>query len=496
MERRIKALYIITIAAILAFLGMQAYWLYGRYVFSLAEYEENLARKISQSVEQYNGLRDSAENILDTGDSIGRKMMFPVISLSITRGDTIRTSRRVSIYTYSYHSVLGLDSNVHLTKELREKAVNEVYDHTGHNRKMASDSVHYDASRAKDENETWAAAHNVVTAKDRPFTREGIDSVLNNNGISADIRILQLDSMVWTASIRHPGRFWSRTLSVTIPYSQLEGKVVEINCRINPFEVLPMMWSTLAVVLVITVLLIICLILQFGMVLKLSRLDRMRNSFVTTMIHELKRPISTLKMCVSGIEKEEMMADKDTKRELMSETRNALDILSAYFSKLRDITFNNVEQIPLNLKPVNLHDVFEDVNAALAYPADKSVEIVNNIDPLLEVSGDQTHIVNILNNLVENAVKYSGSYVTVRADAEIINGIVELRISDTGNGIPSGDLRHIFKRFYRGRAGRGDKPGMGLGLAYVKLLVEAHGGEISVKSEVGRGTCFIIRLPQ
>ncbi|MDE6342662.1 MAG: HAMP domain-containing histidine kinase, partial [Muribaculaceae bacterium] len=234
----------------------------------------------------------------------------------------------------------------------------------------------------------------------------------------------------------------------------------------------------------------------FGMVLKLSRLDRMRNSFVTTMIHELKRPISTLKMCVSGIENEEMMADMATKRELMAETRNALDNLSAYFSKLRDITFNNVEQIPLNLKPVNLHDVFEDVKAALVYPADKGVEIVNDIDPSLEVSGDLTHIVNILNNLVENAVKYSGSYVTVRADAGIINGIVELRVSDTGNGIPSGDLRHIFKRFYRGKAGRGEQPGMGLGLAYVKLLVEAHGGEIAVESEEGKGTCFIIRLPQ
>ncbi|MDE6342731.1 MAG: hypothetical protein K2K93_10465, partial [Muribaculaceae bacterium] len=268
MEKRIKALYIITIVAILAFLGMQVYWLYGRYVFSLAEYEGNLVRKISQSTEVYNGLRDSAENILESGDSIGRKMMFPVISLSITRGDTIRTSRRVSIYTYSYHSVLGLDSNVQLTKELREKAVNEVYDHNGQNRRIASDSVHYDASLAKDENETWAAAHNVVAAKDRPFTREGIDSVLRKDGIRADIRILQLDSMVWNKSVRNTGRLWNRELTVTIPYSQLEGKVVDISCRINPFEVLPMMWSTLAVVLVVTVLLIICLILQFGMVLK------------------------------------------------------------------------------------------------------------------------------------------------------------------------------------------------------------------------------------
>ena len=69
-------------------------------------------------------------------------------------------------------------------------------------------------------------------------------------------------------------------------------------------------------------------------------------------------------------------------------------------------------------------------------------------------------------------------------------------VSDNGNGIPSGDIKHIFKRFYRGKASAGEQPGMGLGLAYVKLLVEAHGGEISVESIEGRGTCFTITLPQ
>lgn len=107
-------------------------------------------------------------------------------------------------------------------------------------------------------------------------------------------------------------------LILLLTYSQLEGKVVDISCHINPFDVLPMMWSTLAVVLVITVLLIICLILQFGMVLKLSRLDRMRNSFVTTMIHELKRPLSTLKMCVSGLDNERILADPEIRKEMLA----------------------------------------------------------------------------------------------------------------------------------------------------------------------------------
>ncbi len=461
MDKRIKALYIITILAILLFLGMQVYWLYGRYVFSLAEYERNLIQKISQSVELYNGLRDSADNIFAGGDSVGQKMMFPVISLSISKDDTVRTSRKVSVYTYSYHTILGLDSNVQLTKEMMKKAVNEVYDYTGHNRKMASDSIHYDASRAKDENETWAAAHNIVTAKERPFTREGIDSVLRKNGINADVRIMQLDSMVWNNSVRHDGRLWNSELSVSIPFSQLEGRIVEIKCRINPFEVLPMMWSTLAVVFVITMLLIICLVLQIGTVLRLSRLDKMRNSFITTMIHELKRPISTLKMCVSGLDNERLSDDHAIRKELLTETRNALDNLSAYFSKLRDITFNNNEQIPLNLQSVDIRYLFDNVTEAAVSPSWKTVEIHNEIAPETIVTADKTHLANIMSNLIENAVKYSGAHVEITAQASVNEGMVSLRISDTGLGIPSSDLRRIFQRFYRGKAAGEISPAWG-----------------------------------
>ena len=97
---------------------------------------------------------------------------------------------------------------------------------------------------------------------------------------------------------------------------------------------------------------------------------------------------------------------------------------------------------------------------------------------------------------MENAVKYSGRSVEITATASGIDGYVEIAVSDNGSGISAGDIRHIFKRFYRGKASAGEQPGMGLGLAYVRLLVDAHGGEITVKSVEGEGTCFTIRLPQ
>ena len=497
MEKRIKVLYIITIIAILAFLGMQVYWLYGRYEFSLMEYERTISERIVECVDEYNEIRNkSADHRSDSlHNSSDDNITLPSFSLSQQYAqDTVRTTRTVKILTYRYsaYDLLGIDRGIPLTDELKNQAIALAQSHM----LMPADSVIYDASGAKDENEAWAASRNVQIERRCPFMIEGIDSVLNKVGIKAQINIAKADSMVWRTKVEYHTSVFTPNVSLIVPYSQLEGQTVNIVYAINPIEVLPGMWQTLLISIVMSVLLIVCLILQFSTVLKLSRLDKMRSSFITTMIHELKRPISTLKMCVSCWDNERMMEDKDIKKEILTETRNALDNLSAYFSKLRDITFNNVEQIPLNIQNINLHGLFDAVAAAALLPVGKTVTITNNIDEAIEVSADRSHFYNILNNLMENAVKYSGDSVEITAMATENNGTVKIRIEDTGNGISSGDLKHIFKRFYRGKAAAGDQPGMGLGLAYVKLLVDAHGGDISVESSEGKGTCFTIILPQ
>lgn len=495
MESRIKTLYIITIFAIISFLGMQTYWLYDRYEFSLKEYERNLCERMVQCVDEYNGIRNtmSGGNSDLQGNDDG-EIAIPTFSLSQHYGDTVKTTRTAKIMTYhcSVSELLGLKPGTSLTEGQRNRAIDIIQKR----KTNPVDSVVFDASGAKDENEAWKAAINVRTQRKSPFTAEGIDSLLVKSGIKAFISLADSDTAVWEIKRIYQISAFFPAVTLTVPYSQLEGLTVTFVSKINPFDILPGMWRTLIVSFFISVLLIVCLVLQFSTVLKLSRLDKLRNSFITTMIHELKRPISTLKMCVSGLDNERMMEDKAVKKELLAETRNSLDNLAAYFSKLRDITFNNVEQIPLNIRNINLHDLFDAVDGTVIRPSGKIVTVCNNIAPELIVSADRSHLYNILVNLVENAVKYSGPQVDISAEASRKEGFIELKIRDNGNGIPSADLKHIFKRFYRGKALAGEQPGMGLGLAYVKLLVEAHGGEIYVESVLGAGTCFNIQLPQ
>jgi len=468
----------------MAFLGMQMYWLYGRYEFSLREYEHHTEAVIADVIVEYNKERDKK----GTGD------INTSYSLSHGVDSAGNTSRKVTVSSsFNGRKLLGIDEERNLTDEEKERLAEIVSDSL---QRVEEKKLSIDASTAPSDGAAWAAMRNFELEVQSPFTVQGLDSLLKKENIKAVISLTTTDSIIWKSAMHGHKSFVDPHFQIISPYSELERKAVIIDCKIPTADIIREMGLTLVLAFVLSILLILCLIWQIKTIIRLSRLDNMRNSFITTMIHELKRPISTLKMCVSGLDNKQMVDDPEIRKELLSETRTALDNLSAYFSKLRDITFNNVEQIPLNIQSVNLHDLFDAVAAATIRPSGKDVVVHNEIASDIVVSADRSHFYNILNNLVENAVKYSGDSVEIKASANADKGEVVLSISDNGNGIPSGDLKHIFQRFFRGKASVGEQPGMGLGLAYVKLLVEAHGGEISAESTLGQGTCFTIKLPQ
>lgn len=484
MEKRIRTLYVVTIFAIIAFLGMQAYWLYGRYEFSLLEYEHHTEAVISNAIDEYNKERDKKRS----------GQISSSYSMSHGIDSTGNTSRQVTVSSsFNGRKLLGIEEERNLTDEEMERLAEIVSDSL---QRIEERKISIDASTAPSDGAAWSAMRNFELDVQSPFTVQGLDSLLQKENIKAEISLTTTDSVMWKSAMHGHKSFVNPHFQIISPYSELERKAVIIDCKIPTADVVREMGWTLVLAFVLSIFLILCLIWQITTIVKLSRLDKMRNSFITTMIHELKRPISTLKMCISGLDNKQMVNNPEIRMELLSETRMALDNLSAYFSKLRDITFNNVEQIPLNIQSVNLHDLFDIVTDSTVRPSGKEVVIHNEISSEAVVSADSSHLYNIFNNLVENAIKYSGESVEIRASASVEKGDTELRISDNGNGIPSGDLKHIFQRFYRGKASVGEQPGMGLGLAYVKLLVDAHGGEISVESTEGEGTSFTIKFPQ
>ena len=490
MEKKIKTLYILSIAAILAFLGMQVYWLYGRYEYSLSEYESSTGISVVEALKEYDKAR--ARGSATEGDTVRVQSRFQMSHGVDSIGKQVRTVT-VRTNVINGRKLLGIAENRKLTPEEMKRLEEMVMDSL---EMVDARIATIDASSAPSDGIAWNAMKNFESEVQSPFTKEGIDSILRKHNLIAEISLILQDSVTWEPVTERHSSVISPRFKVITPYSELERKAVVIECEIPSSEILQSMGWTLALAVVLSLFLILCLVWQIRTIVKLTRLDKMRNSFITTMIHELKRPISTLKMCVSGIDNDKLMEDAQLRHELTGETRMALDNLSAYFSKLRDITFNNVEQIPLSVSSFDLATLVDSVIKSITVPSTKDVVFENTVPEDFEISADRSHLMNILSNLIENAIKYSGSNVAIKINAVRRSDGYEINIEDNGNGIPAADINKIFNRFYRGKASTSDIPGMGLGLAYVKLLTDAHGGEISVDSTEGAGSSFSIKLPQ
>lgn len=469
---------------------MQGYWLYSRYEYSLHEYESGAQANIEKILVEYNKLRatldPNTENLTTTRtinnlnidvDSLGKQV----------------TTATVKTRVFNASRLLGITKKRELTEEEMNRLAKLVEDSLlAVDTKIAS----FDASSAPNSGAVWNAMNNFELNERSPFTVDGIDSLLRKNNINADISLIVADSIIWKAASTPHTSIINPHFTIEYPYSELERKTVLIDCKIPTTDVMREMGWTFVMALLLSIFLLVCLVWQINTIVKLARLDKMRNMFVTTMIHELKRPISTLKICTSGIENDIIMKDAGFRKEMTRETRLALDSLSAYFSKMRDITFNNVDQIPLNVASLNLSTLVDSVIKSISIPSTKQVGIANEVPSEMEISADISHMSNILTNLIENAIKYSGDMVSIKINAKLADGVARIDVADNGHGISSADRTKIFNRFYRGKASTTDIPGMGLGLTYVKLLVEAHCGEISVESDEGVGSTFSIKLPQ
>ncbi len=470
MEKKIKIIYILSIVAILAFLGMQVYWLYGRYEYSLMEYEDSTVLAVAEALNEYNKAR--ARGSASEGDTVKVHSHFQMSHGMDSIGKQIRTVT-VKTNVINGRKLLGIAENRKLTPDEMKRLEELVMDSL---EMVEAKIATIDASSAPSDGTAWNAMKNFESEVQSPFTVDGIDSTLRKHDLTADISLILQDSVRWEPVVAGHNSMLSPRLKITTPYSELEKKAVVIECEIPSSEVLRSMGLTLAIASVLSLLLILCLVWQLKTIVKLTRLDKMRNSFITTMIHELKRPISTLKMCVSGIDNEKLMENAQLRHELTGEIRMALDNLSAYFSKLRYITFNNVEQIPLNVSSYNLATLVDNVIKSITLPSDKDVVFENTVPEDLDITADRSHLMNILINLIENAIKYSSDEVTIKIKAATTSDCCWITVEDNGNGIASTDISRIFNRFYRGKASTSDIPGMGLGLTYVKLLTDAHGG--------------------
>ena len=498
MERRIKFIYSLTIAAIIAFVVMQGYWLYGRYQLSIDEYERELYASIVESAEEDLKQRES---MIHPPRQTCSKM-----KVNYRRDERgVRNELDWSIDIFMVDTLrVKLPEMSDSVRESAEKYGAFLFDYLSKNYSgEQSEGIDFHSFHIGSDREAMGTSMEAITRfyvdEWHPFQAARLDSILCSKGIAAQsITTVKADTMVWQPSMQADGSIWHPVMQVSYPYDIFEGQQVIVKTAIGMSPVIRRMAYTLLITMLLSVFLIFCLVYQILTIRKQRHVEAIRQEFMYTMIHELKRPISTLKMCVSFMGNERMMQDGESKHRILASSHNELDNLTSYFSKLRDITLSEATEIPLVKSDFSLRELMEECIGKQNIPADKDVkiEIVGNND--LKIKADRMHISNIVCNLLENGIKYSRESVTIRIDyQQRTDELLQISIADNGIGIARADQRYVFDKFYRSETAK-DKaiPGIGLGLSYVKLLVEAHGGLITFESTEGEGTTFTILIPQ
>lgn len=259
------------------------------------------------------------------------------------------------------------------------------------------------------------------------------------------------------------------------------------------------MGVTLASSILLILIIIFCFAYAITTIIRQKKLSEVKNDFINNMTHEFKTPISTVSLACEALQDKEISQDESVRERYLDIIKVENKRLAVQVEKVLQMATLDKGEFDLKLSEVNVNQVIEEAVSNIYMQVEKkggSVEKALEAEqPMIEA--DELHLSNIIRNLLDNANKYSPvtPKITVRTEDQP-NGI-SIKIIDKGIGLAKESLNKIFDKFYRVPTGNvHDFKGFGLGLAYVKTMVEAHGGSIHVKSELNKGSMFELFFPK
>ena len=247
---------------------------------------------------------------------------------------------------------------------------------------------------------------------------------------------------------------------------------------------------------------VILLVLGFSfwylirILLRQRTLEEMKDDFTNNMTHELKMPIAVAYAANDALLNFGADADGEKRTRYLRICQEQLARLGGLVEQILSLSMERRKTFRLHPETFPVADILAPLVEEHKLKADKPVRIsVRLTPPGLTVTTDRTHLTNIVSNLIDNAIKYSNGQAEVEIEGRKEGETIALTVQDHGIGIPKDKLAHVFDKFYRVPTGNlHEVKGYGLGLYYVKTMVERHGGTVEVESEPGGGSKFIIKL--
>ncbi|MDP9237146.1 MAG: cell wall metabolism sensor histidine kinase WalK [Chloroflexota bacterium] len=229
---------------------------------------------------------------------------------------------------------------------------------------------------------------------------------------------------------------------------------------------------------------------------EVRQLDSVRRDFISNVSHELRTPLAGIRAAAETLQ-EGALEDHDAAIEFLGHIQRETDRMTQLVEELLELSRIESGAAPLNFHQIDAVTLVQDSVRRFAQQAERAgLRIASEYDEeALSVIGDGERLERALGNLIANAIKFTPPRGTITVAAHARDGAAEISVRDTGVGIEPEQQARVFERFYKADRARGSG-GTGLGLAIVKHIVQAHEGSVSVESRPGRGSTFVMRLPQ
>jgi signal transduction histidine kinase len=233
-----------------------------------------------------------------------------------------------------------------------------------------------------------------------------------------------------------------------------------------------------------------------SMTVRLNEVDEQREAFVANVSHELKTPLASIKLLTENLLLQDNI-EKKVYREFLKDINDEIDRLNNIVTELLSLVDLDKNKLKLDLQITYLNYILEKIIEQLNPLAkEKNIKLIFEERDRIQIKIDKNKIKQAVINIVHNAIKYSDEGSVVKIALYTDKNYATIKISDNGYGIPKESLPYIFDRFYRVDKARSRKTGgTGLGLSISKQIINMHHGTINVKSRVGRGTTFYVKIP-
>lgn len=243
---------------------------------------------------------------------------------------------------------------------------------------------------------------------------------------------------------------------------------------------------------------ILSFVLLYRSLLRQRKLAVLKNEFISNITHELKTPIATVGVAIEALKSFNAIHDPQRTKEYLDISSNELQRLSLLVDKVLKLSIFEKKEIDLKYEMLTMKDIVDEVVASMRLQIEKYHARVNvTSEGDLNLSGDRLHLLSVVFNLLDNALKYSKGDPSIQVELKEKDNNVVMAITDNGIGIPEEYKSKLFEKFFRVPTGdTHNAKGYGLGLSYVAHVIQKHKGTIAVDSQPGIGSKFVITLPK